>query len=62
MVCSESMEIIYIYDVQGRLMKQTDAGNKNETKIDVSNLNSGMYLLHVNTKSGKSISKKIQIK
>lgn len=62
LVCSESMEIIYIYDVQGRLMKQTDAGNKNETKIDVSNLNSGMYLLHVNTKSGKSISKKIQIK
>jgi hypothetical protein len=61
LVCSESMQIIHIYNLQGRLMKKVDAANQNETKINVSNLTSGIYLLNINTKSGNSLSKKILI-
>jgi hypothetical protein len=49
-----------IYDVSGRLIKsnQFETNTSNSGKIDISSLNSGVYLFHITSNQG-SISKKI---
>ena len=61
-VCSQSMETIQLYNLQGQLLKQMDAVNTNETKIDISQFKTGVYLLKITTRSKKSISKRIILK
>ena len=49
-----------LYDMLGRHIFHQDIENKNETKIDLINLNSGLYIMNIN-QADKRISYKIKI-
>jgi hypothetical protein len=49
---------IDLYDMLGRHVYHQDIENKNETKIDLMSLNSGLYIISIN-QAGKRISRKI---
>lgn len=55
---STTLEKIYFYDLQGRLVKQINSNGLNKEQINIQDLSSGVYYLNVVTSEG-SISKKI---
>jgi serine protease AprX len=57
-VASTTLEKIYFYDLQGRLVKQINSNGLNKEQINIQDLSSGVYYLNVVTSEG-SISKKI---
>ena len=58
---STDLSRILIYDIKGNLVKSNPIVNLHNTKIDVSDLTSGIYLLKI-TNSKETITKKIIIK
>ena len=48
---------IEITDLNGRIIKSVKIGNLNETQINVSDLNSGVYFMNISSDSGRAIKK-----
>ncbi len=46
---------VEIYDIQGRLMQQKATNSEKIISIDRANMNTGLYLLHLKNKQGKSV-------
>lgn len=60
---SEYISNIQIYDVIGKLVKTENVQSpKNNITLSLQNLNSGIYLVHINSKEGSSSHKKLIIK
>lgn len=53
----ENIEIteIIIYDLSGRIMQENKFNNEKDIQVDVSNLNSGIYLFQIKTNVGTSL-------
>ena len=51
-----------MYDITGKVVNQSNFNNGRKNPIDVSTLNSGVYILTINTKNSTTINKKIVIK
>lgn len=52
-----TINTIQVLDIQGRIIKVIDQVNSNTSKIDVSNLTNGIYLLQINTDEGNAKAK-----
>lgn len=48
---------IEITDLNGRIIKSVTVGNLNETQINVSDLNSGVYFMNISSDSGRAVKK-----
>jgi hypothetical protein len=57
---SAIIEMIEVVDVNGRLLKHTSVSNSNSTQINLSNLNSGVYFVKVQSELGVGTSKIIK--
>jgi len=54
------IEEILMYDINGKTVKEQKGKTENEIQLDVSNLSSGTYLLHIKTSQGTAIKKLIK--
>ena len=54
-----NIKSIALYDIQGRLL-QTDLENSNETILDLSTYQSGIYFVKINTEKGSKVEKIIK--
>jgi|SRR5690554_2486763 len=54
------IEQIEVYDINGKLIHSIGFKNKNEVSLNVSNLSSGTYLLHIKTDKGIAIKKLVK--
>lgn len=52
-------DVINVYNSLGILVKTIPSGSKNELEIDLTNLSTGMYLVHIHLSNGESITKQI---
>ena len=50
---------IYIYNISGILVKTIRSNSQNEMEMDVSNLATGKYLVHIHLSNGSSVTKQI---
>lgn len=50
---------VNVYNIAGVLIKSITSNSKNELKIDLTNLSSGMYLVHIHLSNGASLTKQI---
>src|SRR5690554_6231791 len=59
---SENMAVqqIMVYDVAGKELSTQTFNNKSEILLNVENLASGVYLLHIETKEGTAVKKLIK--
>lgn len=51
---------IFISDINGRIMLENKFSNVSEAQINVSQLNSGVYFININTDAGKAVKKFIK--
>ena len=58
----ENIEIteIIVYDLSGRVIKKNKFNNEKDIEVDVSNLNSGIYLFQIKTNVGTSLIKVVK--
>jgi len=52
-------DVVNVYNNLGILVKTIPSGSKNELEIDLTDLSTGMYLVHTHLSNGKSITKQI---
>lgn len=52
-------EHIQIFDLQGKLVKQVDAGQTNQISLDIQNLDTGIYFIKISNTDGASVTKKL---
>ncbi|MDI1234310.1 MAG: M4 family metallopeptidase [bacterium] len=52
---SKPMQTIFVYDIQGRLIKEINANNNTSFAIDIQSLQSGMYIMTVKTAEGEAL-------
>lgn len=57
---NSSVESISISDINGRTIKSIEVDNVSEVQINVSDLNSGVYFMSINTAEGKAVKKFIK--
>lgn len=55
--CNSSIDLIKIYDINGRVLNEIIDINKNQIQIDIDNLSSGLYFLEVNSDGKKDVVK-----
>src|SRR5690554_1798073 len=53
-------EAITVYDLEGRIIKERKYNSENKTQLNLSNLATGVYLLHIKTKEGVAVKKIIK--
>src|SRR5690554_5817317 len=53
-------EAITVYDLEGRVIKARKYNGENKTQLNLSNLATGVYLLHIKTKEGVAVKKIIK--
>lgn len=54
------VEQVEVYDINGRNVKSQDFNNKNEIQLNISDLASGSYMLHVKTNQGIALKKMVK--
>jgi len=54
------IEEIVVYDMDGKRVKEQKCKNENEISLNLSNLSSGTYLLHIKTKEGIAVKKVVK--
>lgn len=52
---SKPMQTIFVYDIQGRLMKEIKANDAKSIAIHIQSLQSGMYIMTIKTKEGEAL-------
>jgi Leucine-rich repeat (LRR) protein len=57
----KNVEMIQIIDLQGKVIKE-DKNVSSNNRIDVTDINSGMYILKISSENGKNLSKKIIVR
>ncbi len=51
---TKPIQTIFVYDIQGRLMKEIEANNAMAIAIDIQSLKCGIYIMTVRTKEGEA--------
>ena len=57
----ESLETVYMYNAMGQLVITLDLSDENQSTIDVSGFNSGIYFMNVISQNGNSVLKKVVV-
>ena len=57
----ESLETVYMYNAMGQLVITLDLSDDNQSTIDVSGFNSGIYFMNVISQNGNSVLKKVVV-
>jgi hypothetical protein len=52
---SKPMQTIFVYDIQGRLMKEINANGCQSISIDIQSLQSGIYIMTIKTAEGEAL-------
>ena len=55
--CESTIKNIIIYNAIGQMIKTFPIGNNNSTRLDIKNLNEGLYFIHVSTENGLILKK-----
>ena len=57
----ENLEAVYMYNAVGQLVMMLDVQDEEQSSIDVSGLNSGIYFMNVVSQNGGSVIKKVVV-
>ena len=60
-IAGENLEAVYMYNVMGQLVLTLDVSGDEQSSIDVSSLNSGIYFMNVISQNGGSVLKKVVV-
>lgn len=60
-IAGENLEAVYMYNAVGQLVMMLNVQDKEQSSIDVSSLNSGIYFMNVVSQNGGSILKKVVV-
>lgn len=52
---SKPMQTIFVYDIQGRLVKEVHANDNKSIAIDIQTLQTGMYIMTIKTAEGEAL-------
>lgn len=58
--CENAIDSANIIDINGRIIKVFTSFNKNNTELNISELNAGIYFIEIQTNEGKSVKKFIK--
>lgn len=60
-IAGENLEAVYMYNAVGQLVMMLNVQDEEQSSIDVSSLNSGIYFMNVVSQNGGSILKKVVV-